>query len=103
MTTTPDAPAQELALTGPPNASPTLGKLGAALAKTQAEMEAATKDAKNPHLGSTYADLPAVWDACRHALTKHGLAVIQRPGIVPSASGDLLVVVSTLLAHDSGE
>jgi len=40
MTPTPDAPAQGLAITGPPNASPTIGKLAAALAKAQGNAHA---------------------------------------------------------------
>jgi hypothetical protein len=56
-----------------------IGKLYEALSKAQGEMEGAKKDAANPYFRSKYADLASVWDACRGPLSKHGLAVIQRP------------------------
>ena len=49
----------------------------AALAKAQAVMAGAKKDANNPHYKSKYADLASVWEACRKALTDNGIAVIQ--------------------------
>jgi hypothetical protein len=55
-----------------------------ALAAAQAEMEPVTKDAKNAAFKkpdgsvSRYADLAAVVDAVRPALTKHGLAYFHR-------------------------
>ncbi|MEM9752574.1 MAG: ERF family protein [Planctomycetota bacterium] len=73
-------------------------KLAAALAKAQAEMSAAIKDAMNPHFNSSYADLASVWDACRGPLTKHGLSVIQRPSFNGSA-----LRIETILLHESGE
>ena len=55
--------------------SETIGKLAAALAKAQAEIRGAKKDADNPFFKSTYADLASVWDACREPLSKNELAV----------------------------
>lgn len=78
--------------------SPTTGALAAALAKAQAEMHHASKDAKNPHFRSTYATLAAVIDAVRPALAKHGIAVVQ----APSAEGKAVSLHTTLL-HASGE
>lgn len=46
-----------------------------ALAKAQSEMGKATKDAKNPHFNSKYADLASVMNACLAALTSNGIAV----------------------------
>jgi len=75
-----------------------MDKLFAALSKAQAEMEGARKDATNPHFRSKYADLGAVWDACREALTKNGLCVLQPP----FADGKK-VTVTTVLGHSSGQ
>jgi hypothetical protein len=72
--------------------------LAGALAKAQGEMRGASKDTTNPHFRSRYADLASVWEACREALTKHGIAVSQ----LPSADGPQ-VTVTTLLMHASGE
>lgn len=59
--------------------SPTTEKLDAALAKAQGEILGAHKDKLNPAFRSKYADLAAVFDACRPALSKHGIAVTQWP------------------------
>ncbi len=73
-------------------------ELATAMAKAQAEIKAALKDSKNPHFKSSYADLTSVWDACRTALTKNGLSVVQ----VPNFEGDE-VWLETRLLHASGE
>jgi hypothetical protein len=78
--------------------SPTIGKLAAALAKAQRAVDAASKDKKNPHFNSRYADLASVWEACREQLTSNGLAVIQFPG----ADGTTCIV-TTVVTHESGE
>lgn len=78
--------------------SDSLARLAAAMAKAQAEMRNATKDATNPHFNRKYADLASVWDACREPLTKHGLSVIQMPGF---ENGQ--ITVTTVLLHESGE
>jgi len=72
--------------------------LTAALVKVQAEIKPAAKKSENPFFHSKYADLAEVWNACRDALTKNGLAVIQ----TTSESMDGIVVVTTL-AHTSGQ
>jgi hypothetical protein len=79
--------------------SPTIASLAKALAAAQGEVEGAVKGRANPAFRSKYADLAAVWDACREALTKHGLAVVQSPG--PCADGRM--EMTTMLAHASGE
>ena len=78
--------------------SDTINEIATALAKAQGEMAGARKDSANPFFKSKYADLASVWDACRDALTQHGLAVVQSP----SAEGQR-VSVDTLLVHSSGQ
>lgn len=70
-------------------------KLDAALAKAQGEIEAASKDKTNPAFRSRYADLTAVWAACRPALAKHGISVTQWP--IHAEDGRLHIV--TRVAH----
>jgi len=79
--------------------SESIGKLAAALAKAQGQIKEAKRDSANPFFKTTYADLGAIWEACREALVSNGLAVIQ----VAENGGDGLVSVSTILAHESGE
>jgi hypothetical protein len=79
--------------------SPTIASLAKALSAAQGEVEGAVKGKANPAFRSKYADLAAVWDACREALTKHGLAIVQSPG--PCADGRM--EMTTMLAHASGE
>lgn len=74
-------------------------KLAEALSKAQAEMKAAPLNKINPHFKSKYADLPAVIDAVRPALVKHGLSVTQTTQLVEG--GGLKLV--TTLHHASGE
>ena len=81
------------------NRSETITNLAAALAKAQAEIRPAVKDSENPHFRSRYADLAAVWEACRTALTGNGLAVVQLPQVSERGT----VAVETVLLHESGE
>lgn len=78
--------------------SESIAKLAAALAKAQAEVEGATKDSKNPHFGSNYADLASVRDASLPHLNKFGLSVVQ----LPFTEG-AVVRLETVLLHESGE
>lgn len=75
-----------------------LGELAAALAKAQGHIRGAAKDSTNPHFKSKYADLAAVWEACRAPLSANGLAVIQTPRLI----GEVIVLV-TRLVHASGQ
>jgi len=59
--------------------SDTTAKLDAALAKAQSQIDSASKDKVNPAFRSKYADLTAVWEACREALTTNGISVSQWP------------------------
>lgn len=75
-----------------------INEISNALAKAQAEIQHAAKDATNPHFRSSYATLASVLDACRGPLTKNGLSVIQ--ATEPSEQGIILV---SMLAHSSGQ
>lgn len=75
-----------------------LGELAKALAKAQSEMTAALKSSENPHFRSKYADLSAVFDACKEALNKNGFAIVQRVENDPNGA-----CVETMLLHSSGE
>lgn len=79
--------------------SDSIAALAAALAKAQSEIDTAKKAANNPHFNRKYADLASVWDACRDALSKNGVAVVQAPGTDDSGA----VTMTTTLAHSSGE
>ncbi len=81
------------------NHSETLAALAADLALAQAEVEGAAKGRVNPAFKSKYADLASVWEACREALTSHGLSIIQSPG--PISDGRM--EMTTMLLHKSGE
>lgn len=76
-----------------------INEIGAALAKAQKVMKGAKKDSANPFFKSKYADLAAVADACRDALSDNGIAVVQPP----SAGDDGRVSVETMLVHSSGQ
>ena len=73
--------------------------LAAALCKAQAGMKHATKEADNPYFKSKYADLPAVIDSVRPALTANGLSVSQMMDY--DEAGKVYLV--TTLMHSSGQ
>jgi len=79
--------------------SETIKELAAALAKAQAQMKPALKESVNPHFKSKYADLGAVWEACRKPLTDNGLSVVQLPTDADAGR----VALTTMLIHSSGE
>jgi hypothetical protein len=81
------------------NTSEQLDKLAPALAKAQAEMGGAVKEANNPFFKSKYADLTSVWKACKEALHNNGLSVIQSPVSAPEGR----IGVATMLLHSSGQ
>jgi len=80
------------------NTSEQINEIATALAKAQGEIRGAVKDSANPFFKSNYADLAAVWDACRKPLASNGLAVIQSPTV---AEGRF--TLDTLLVHTSGQ
>ena len=61
-------------------------------------MKPALKDSTNPHFKSKYADLTSVWEACREALTKNGLSVVQATEFDGENAW-----IKTILLHASGE
>ena len=75
----------------------TTPELFAALAKAQAEVENASKNAQNPHFRNNYADLAEVLNTVRPVFSANGLSVTQQPSFDGS-----LASVTTLLAHASG-
>lgn len=79
--------------------SESINELAKALATAQLQLRPAVKDATNPHFRSKYADLGAVWEACREPLANNGLSVVQMP--VDSEPGR--VALMTLLMHTSGQ
>lgn len=74
-------------------------KLFEALAKAQGEMKVAEPNSTNPYFKSEYADLKAIIEASRPALSKYGLAVIQH--ILPTDGGQN--IMHTKLCHSSGQ
>lgn len=73
--------------------------IATALAKAQANMGKALKQANNPHFRSKYADLGNVMDACLPALNDAGIALIQ-----PTGEDEHGRYVETILIHgESGE
>ena len=74
--------------------SEALNELAAALAKAQSQVKGAAKDSTNPFFRSKYADLAAVWEACRTALTNHGLAVVQSPSTAFTGSPEIYTAKS---------
>ena len=75
-----------------------IARLALALCLAQADIKDAETNKKNAFIGNSYADLTAVWAACRKALTDHDLAVVQR---FKTEDGEL--ILETLLIHTSGE
>lgn len=70
------------------------------LAKAQASFESAIKDVKNSFFKSNYADLSAVWDACKDAIRENGLIVMQPTNYLESAG---VWVVNTRIYNAAGE
>lgn len=73
-------------------------KLALALSKAQSEMQGAKKDSENPYFKSKYASLSSIWEACREALSKNEIAVVQK-----TEMRDNLFGVVTKIIHSSGE
>lgn len=75
-----------------------INELAAALAKAQAKIQGAKKDAINPHFKSKFADLGGCWEVCREPLSSNGLSILQ-----PASTHDGRVNVETILLHASGQ
>lgn len=81
-----------------------IDKLAPALVKAQGMIEGALKEKDNDMFSKggkkyKYADLSAVWEACKPALQANGLAVLQLPCKAPPGHIGLLTVV----LHESGQ
>ena len=63
----------------PPAKKTEHSSFAAAIAAAQLEMCNATKNAKNPHFKTEFADLPAVRDVVQPAFNRHGIAVLTIP------------------------
>lgn len=84
--------------------SEAINDIATALAKAQGAIEGAVKGKENPHFRSRYADLGAVWDACREHLSKNGIAVVQSVVHLRSSEGGVLQsLMLTRLFHNSGQ
>lgn len=78
--------------------SETIDQLATALAIAQGQIQPAVKDADNPFFKSKYADLSAIWEACREPLSKNGLSISQ----FIENEGEF-IHVTTMLLHKSGQ
>ena len=102
----------------PLTTSPEIDRIASALASAQGAIEGAKKDSDNPFFKSKYADLAAVWAACRMQLARVGIAVVQ----IPNGTGRRVPIkcwdkddkplpdgegseqrLTTLLVHASGQ
>lgn len=79
--------------------SDSIAMIAAALVQARRDVGIAIKNAKNPHLKNTYADLGAVYDAIDDALDKNDLTPFQ----TPIASNDGKLHLQSLILHKSGE
>jgi len=71
-------------------------ELFAALSKAQAEFKPVKKDSKGYNY--KYADINAILEIVRPALSKHGLSIIQMPTMDEGRN-----VLRTLISHESGD
>jgi hypothetical protein len=76
-----------------------VNELFTALAIAQGQIKPAIAD-KVGHFKNKYASLDSIWDACREALSKNGLALSQWPTVDSSQS---LVILHQILTHKSGQ
>ena len=80
------------------NTSPSIKLLAVALKKAQSEMGGVEMNQTNPFYKSRYADLGAVIEASKKALTANGFSVSQ-----PTVTNEFGVGITTILMHESGE
>lgn len=78
--------------------SETNSKLAGAMAKAFSQIDGAVKDSQNPHFKNRYADLSAVIDAIKPALSANGLFFTQL-----THESERGVTVETVVIHESGE
>ncbi len=80
--------------------SQTTGSLFKAVMNLQQECGIIGKDANNPHFKSEYVSLEKLWTTLKPLLKKHGLLVIQTPGLVQDGK---LAMETSIIHQDSGE
>lgn len=78
-------------------------ELAKALVKAQGAMPKLIRDSKNPFHKNTYASLAAVIDTIRKPLADSGLALYQSATTATNDAGHPIVIVRSLLIHESGE
>ncbi len=78
--------------------SETIIELAKAMAKAQGEIENASKNAKNPHFKSKYADLAEVLNTVRPVMSANGISISQFPAFENGVAS-----VETIVMHASGE
>lgn len=80
-----------------------LDQLAAAYIESVKHSRLAVKNATNPHLKNTYADLGAVLDAVRDAFLSNDLWLMQSPGFITIKEGQPYGELSGVLLHKSGQ
>lgn len=78
--------------------SDSIAALSKAIALSQLQVENASKNTKNPHFKSNYADLAEILNTVRPIFSANNIAIIQLPTF---DSG--IASVETVLCHESGE
>ncbi len=86
------------AMSSPLRKSATFGRIAGAMAEARKNFKPIKKDRTNPFYKSKYADLEGVIAATAMALGDAGIVVLQ-----PPCTTEREVMVTTLLAHSSGE
>ena len=83
-----------------------INEIAAALVAVQSEIQDVEADATNPHLGNAYSPLSTVLRGIRPVLAKHGIALIQSPGLDVGSEGGQVIdraTLTTRLLHTSGQ
>lgn len=78
--------------------SESIKEIAPAFLAAQTEMQAAPKDARNPHFDSRYSDFASVVSAVKPFLNGHDIAYLQ-----PVRLSEAGVEIETILLHKSGE
>lgn len=85
------------------NHSAQIDQIIPALVAAKQKFATAVKDKKNPLYGSNYADLAAIERAIGPALLKSGLFLMQPAQPKEHVSGSIIVTITTILWHESGQ
>lgn len=83
--------------------SPSIGAIAPAFATAQKHFRTAVKDSRNPYFNSRYADLGQINEAIEGALHDAGIGILQPATVTGTPPQGLIVVVTTVLMHASGE